>query len=115
MHSARRWQEQLDAEIGHALAQGAVGGNAAAEGKARSTGAFESLHHAPHQRLDDRPLVGGGEVRADGWVTGIDLADPVEQRRLESSEGEVLASTAGKSWLDGSPSAARRDSAAPPG
>src|SRR4051794_41627465 len=42
--------------------------------------------------VDDRALVGGGEVRAPQRGARVaEVADPVEERRLQPAEGEVEA------------------------
>ena len=59
---ARR-DPQRHAEAGHALAQRAVGRDAAADGEPVEAGLREPALDPQRERLDDRPLVGRREVR----------------------------------------------------
>ena len=66
MHSSRGGTLQLGAEPAEARAQRAVGRDAAADRQALEAGLLERALGALRERLDDRVLVGGGEVGAAG-------------------------------------------------
>ncbi len=69
-----------------------VGGHAAAEGEPGSGLRRERALDAQDQRLDDRVLVGGGEVGcAPLRLLLPQVAHRVEQRRFQAGEGEVQA------------------------
>ena len=71
---------------------GPIGRHAAADGQAPQAGLLQRALGALGERLDDRVLVGGGEVGA-ALVRGVlaEVAHAVEQRGLQPGEGEVQA------------------------
>ena len=74
------------------LAQRPVGRHPAADRQPVEPGLRERPLDPDAQRLDDRALVGRGEVGAPALGLGLaELADPVEQRRLQPGEREVEA------------------------
>ena len=79
-----------DPEPGQPFAQGAVGGHPAPHRELLGPGLRQRAFHAQRQRLDDRPLVGGGEIGAAALCLGLaQLAHAVQQRGLQPGEGEV--------------------------
>ena len=127
--TARLGDVHLGSELAEAPAQLAVGRDAAADRQAVQPRTLEGALGADDQALDDRGLEGGGEVGgALGRALGPELADRVEQRRLQPGEREVeplrrtrlrapprAASPGepGKENASGSPPAASFDSAGP--
>ena len=79
-----------------ALAQRAVGGDAAAERDRLPVALLQRPLQFRDQLADDGRLEGGGEVGAAlGHPLGAELAAAVDERRLEAAEAEVEAGVAG--------------------
>ena len=97
MHSSRGGIRSGTPSAGHPLAQRAVGRDAAADREPVEAGLLERALDPQRERLDDRPLVGRGEVGAAlGRPLLAEVADLVEQRGLQAGEGEVQAGDAAR-------------------
>src|SRR5438105_1334124 len=69
-----------------------VGRDPADDGDPLRAGRLDSLERPPDQRADDRALVARGEVGAAPLeLVGREVANGVEERRLQAGEGEVEA------------------------
>ena len=102
-----------------ALAEPAVGRHAAADREPRARLGGQGPLHAWHERLDDRVLVGRGEVGgARRRLLLPEVAHRVQQRGLEAGEGEVEPATraaVGKANAQGRPRAPAARAPAGPG
>ena len=89
---------QVDAERAHPVADRAVGRHAAADRQPLEPGLGQCTLDADRQRLDDRALIGGGQIGPPAVGLLPEIAHLVEQGGLQPREREVEAGQPSSGW-----------------